>query len=74
MTSAEILLSVVVLAQMAVIYGLINRLLIQAGQPRMRPSKTLSDTSEVFRSQQHQSTAAVEHPKRAVVERVKVGV
>ncbi len=73
MSATEIILGVIVLAQMGLIYGLTNRLLSQAGQSRMRASSVVGDASEVFRSQK-QSSEPVEHPKRSVIERVKVGV
>lgn len=72
MTPTEILLSVLVLVQFAVIYGLVNRLLVQAGQPRMRPGAAAGWVAESIKPSP--SKEPVEHPKPPVIERIKVGV
>lgn len=39
--SAIVILSIVVLAQLAIIYGLVNRLVVQAGQRAMTPQSSV---------------------------------
>ncbi len=64
-----VLLSVIVLAQMAMIYGLIQRLLRQAGHSRMKPASLPESLTEG-----QVPGGKVDKTPRQVIEQIHIGI
>ncbi len=67
--SVDLILGLVILAQLGIIYGLTQRLIRQAGQPRMRPGDAMPDALR-----DPQQGGAVEKTPRQITHSFKVGL